>query len=131
MPLQNFLAPFLLALATALLPGAASAQDKVKVVATFSILGDFAKAIGGDRVEVATLVGPDGDAHSYSPTPADSRRLTEAKLVVANGLKLAGWMGRLIRSSGTKARVVEAAKGVQPLKVEEHGQSGHGHAEVD
>ena len=109
---------------------AASAQDKPKVVATFSILADLANNVGGDRVEVATLVGPDGDAHVYSPTPADGRRLAEAKLVVANGLKLEGWMGRLIKSSGTAAPVVEAAKGVQPLKAEEHGHD-HGHADVD
>ena len=101
---------------------AASAQDKPKVVATFSILADLANNVGGDRVEVATLVGPDGDAHVYSPTPADGRRLADAKLVVANGLKFEGWMSRLIKSSGTKAPVVEAAKGVEPIKAEEHGR---------
>ena len=133
MALKSFRAALLLALAAALLPRAAGAEDKVKVVATFSILGDFAKEIGGERVEVATLVGPDGDAHSYSPTPADSRRLGEAKLVVVNGLKLEGWIARLIKSSGTKARVVEAAKGVKPLKAEaEPGhEHGHDHAEFD
>src|SRR5215213_5489194 len=109
---------------------AASAQDKPKVVATFSILADLANNIGGDRVDVATLVGPDGDAHVYSPTPADGRRLAGAKLVIANGFKFEGWMSRLIKSSGTKALVVEAAKGVEPIKAEEHGQD-HGHADVD
>src|SRR3954465_12582551 len=88
---------------------AASAQDKPKVVATFSILADLAKNVGGDRVEVTTLVGPDGDAHVYSPTPAGGRRLAEAKLVVANGLKLEGWMGRLIKSSRPQAPGVEEA----------------------
>jgi zinc/manganese transport system substrate-binding protein len=113
------------------LPYAARAQEKPKVVATFSILGDLARNVGGDRVEVSTLVGPDGDAHVYSPTPADGRRLAEAKLVIANGLKLEGWMGRLIKSSGTKARVIEGAKGVQPVKAEgEHGH-GHPHADID
>ena len=113
---------------------AASAQDKPKVVATFSILADLANNVGGDRVEVATLVGPDGDAHVYSPTPADGRRLADAKLVIANGFKFEGWMSRLIKSSGTKALVVEAAKGVEPIKAEEHGQDhghDHGHADVD
>ncbi|HKG84813.1 MAG TPA: metal ABC transporter substrate-binding protein [Beijerinckiaceae bacterium] len=107
---------------------AASAQDKPKVVATFSILADLANNIGGDRVDVATLVGPDGDAHVYSPTPADGRRLADAKLVIANGFRFEGWMSRLIKSSGTKALVVEAAKGVEPIKAEEHGD---GHADVD
>jgi zinc/manganese transport system substrate-binding protein len=109
---------------------AASAQDKPKVVATFSILADLANNVGGDRVEVATLVGPDGDAHVYSPTPADGRRLADAKLVIANGFKFEGWMSRLIKSSGTKALVVEAAKGVEPIKAEERGHD-HGHAHVD
>src|SRR5215207_1405130 len=109
---------------------AASAQDKPKVVATFSILADLANNIGGDRVDVATLVGPDGDAHVYSPTPADGRRLADAKLVIANGFKFEGWMSRLIKSSGTKALVVEAAKGVEPIKAEEHGHD-HGHADLD
>ena len=105
---------------------AAHAQERTKVVATFSILADLARNVGGERVHVSALVGPDGDAHVYSPTPADSRRLAEAKLVVANGLKLEGWIGRLIKSSGTKAQVIEAAKGVQPIKADE--EKGHGHA---
>jgi zinc/manganese transport system substrate-binding protein len=123
----------LAAAALGALPMKVMAQDrpaeKPKVVATFSILGDLVKNVGGDRIEVSTLVGPDGDAHVYSPTPTDGRRIADAALVVANGLKLEGWMGRLIKSSGTKARVVEAAKGVQPIKAEEHGD--HGHADVD
>ena len=62
-------------------------QEKLKVVATFSILGDFvARTSAASGSSVTTLVGPDGDAHVYSPTPADGRRLAEAKLVVANGL---------------------------------------------
>ena len=117
------------------LPVAAGAQEKPaekpKVVATFSILGDLARNVGGERVEVETLVGPDGDAHVYSPTPADGRRLAAAALVVANGLRLEGWIGRLIRSSGTKARVVEAAKGVEPVKAEGRQEHGHDHADVD
>jgi zinc/manganese transport system substrate-binding protein len=103
----------------------AEAQDKVPVVATFTIIGDFAKNVGGDRIALSTLVGPDGDAHVYSPTPADGRRLAEAKVVLTNGLKFEGWMSRLIRSSGTKASIVEASKGVQTLKVE--GKKGHRH----
>ncbi|MDQ4136033.1 MAG: metal ABC transporter substrate-binding protein [Pseudomonadota bacterium] len=104
-------------------PALAQEPARLKVVATFSILADFARQVGGERVEVTTLVGPDGDAHVYSPTPADSRRLAEARLVVANGLGFEGWMARLIRSSGTKAPVVEAAKGAKPLK----GTDSHGH----
>jgi zinc/manganese transport system substrate-binding protein len=113
-----------LSLAASSLPVAAQDTGKLKVVATFSILGDMVRNIGGERVEVATLVGPDGDAHVYSPTPADGRRLTEAKIVFTNGLKFEGWIDRLVKSSGTKAVKIEAAKGVKPLK---SGDEGHGH----
>jgi zinc/manganese transport system substrate-binding protein len=115
-----------LALAASSLPAAAQIADKLKVVATFSILGDMVRNVGGERVEVATLVGPNGDAHVYSPTPADGRRLTEAKIVFTNGLKFEGWIDRLVKSSGTGAETIEAAKGVKPLKGEEEGH-GHGH----
>jgi ABC-type Zn uptake system ZnuABC Zn-binding protein ZnuA len=99
-------------------PSLAEGQpDKVKVVATFSILGDLVRQVGGDRVELVTLVGPDGDAHVYAPTPADSRRLAGAALVVANGLGFEGWISRLIRSSGTRARLVEATQGIRPLAI--------------
>jgi zinc/manganese transport system substrate-binding protein len=114
-----------LTLAASVLPAAAQNVDRLKVVATFSILGDMVRNVGGERIEVKTLVGPNGDAHVYSPTPADGRRLTEAKIVFTNGLKFEGWIDRLVKSSGTKAAKVEAAKGVKSLKGEEEG---HGHA---
>jgi zinc/manganese transport system substrate-binding protein len=119
------------ALALAAGPAMAQPAGKLKTVATFSILGDLVGQVGGDRVEVVTLVRPDGDAHVYSPTPADARKLAEAKAVFTNGLKLEGWISRLIKSSGTKATVVESAKGVTPLEeaAEGHGHSGgHAHA---
>jgi zinc/manganese transport system substrate-binding protein len=102
----------------------------VPVVATFSILADIVKAVGGEHVAVSALVGPDGDAHSYAPTPADARQLAQARLVVVNGLGFEGWIQRLIRSSGTRAKVVTATAGLTPLKAEgghSHGHS-HGHA---
>jgi zinc/manganese transport system substrate-binding protein len=115
-----------LALAASSLPAAAQPADKLKVVATFSILGDMVRNVGGERIEVATLVGPNGDAHVYSPTPADGRRLTQARIVFTNGLKFEGWIDRLVKSSGTKAAKIEAAKGVKSLEGEDDGH-GHGH----
>jgi zinc/manganese transport system substrate-binding protein len=121
-----------LALAASSLPAAAQTADKLKVVATFSILGDMVRNVGGERVEVATLVGPNGDAHVYSPTPADGRRLTEAKIVFTNGLKFEGWIDRLVKSSGTRAEKIEAAKGVKPLKSNDEGHGhDHGHGGSD
>ena len=109
-----------------LMPAAAQTAEKLKVVATFSILGDLVRSVGGERVDVTTFVGPNGDAHVYSPTPADGRRLTEARVVFTNGLKFEGWIDRLIKSSGTKAVRVEASKGVKTLSGEESGHT-HGH----
>ena len=121
-----------LVMAGTALPAAAQTADKLKVVATFSILGDLVRNVGGDRVEVTTLVGPNGDAHVYSPSPADGRRLTEAKIVFTNGLKFEGWIDRLVKSSGTKAPAVEAAKGVKALKEEAAGHDhGHAHGSAD
>jgi zinc/manganese transport system substrate-binding protein len=92
------------------------AQERVNVVASFSILGDFAKNVGGDRVSVSTLVGADGDVHVYTPAPADARTIADAKLLIVNGLGLEGWLPRLLQSSGSKAPIVIATKGIAPLK---------------
>src|SRR5258708_718016 len=115
------------ALAAALLISAqlspARAQDKLNVVATFSILADLVKNVGGDRVEVKSLVGPNGDAHVYQPTPNDAKTVSDAKLVFVNGLGFEGWMARLVKASGAKAAMITATKGVKPRKMEEGGHS--------
>jgi zinc/manganese transport system substrate-binding protein len=109
--------------------GTASAQEKFRVVATFSIIGDFVKNVGGDRAQVATLVGPDADAHVYSPAPADAKKLADAKVVFVNGLGYEGWMSRLIKAAGSKAPVVVTTKGIKERKAE--GGHGHGHGKTD
>jgi zinc/manganese transport system substrate-binding protein len=103
---------------TALIGARASAQDRIRVVASFSILGDLVRNVGGDRLEVATLVGPDSDAHAFSPTPADARTLGGAKAVVVNGLGLEGWMTRLVKASGGKAPLVVATQGIATRTLE-------------
>jgi len=102
----------------------AQAADKIKAVASFSILGDMLRQVGGDRVEVITLVGPNGDAHVYQPTPTDAKHLSEAKVLVINGLGFEGWIARLEQSSGFKGLVVTASKGVktQQMTEEEEGK---------
>jgi zinc/manganese transport system substrate-binding protein len=119
-----------LALAALLMSQAgASAQDKLKVVATFSILADFVKNVGGERVEVQALVDPGGDAHVYQPTPGDAKTLADAKVVFVNGLGFEGWIARLIKASATKATPVTATKGIKPRKaVDDHG---HAHEDAD
>lgn len=93
----------------------ASAAERLRAVATFSILGDLVRQVGGDAVDVTTLVGPDADAHGYSPAPGDSRTLAAAGIVVVNGLGFEGWLDRLIRASGAKASVVVASDGVATI----------------
>jgi zinc/manganese transport system substrate-binding protein len=94
------------------------AAEKLKAVASFSILADLVKQVGGDHVEVTAIVGPDGDAHVFQPSPLDAKAIADANIVVINGLGLEGWTARLIQSSGTKAPVVVASKGVRPLQGE-------------
>src|SRR5438309_4585412 len=88
-------------------------KDKLKAVASFSILGDFVRNVGGERVEVAALVGPDGNAHVYAPSPADAKRVADARLVFVNGLGFEGWLDRLVKASGTKATIVVASRGIK------------------
>jgi zinc/manganese transport system substrate-binding protein len=100
----------------------AQTSTKVPVVATFSILADFARNVGGSRVDVTMLVGPNGDTHVYQPKPADAEQLGAARLIVVNGLGLEGWIDRLIKASGTKAPVVVATQGLKPQKMREEGR---------
>lgn len=112
----------------------AHAQEKLPVVASFSILGDFVREVGAERVAVTTLVGPNGDAHVYSPSPTDAKSVASAKLIVVNGLKFEGWLPRLIKSSGAKGVVATATTGIKPIEAEEDAHAhdkarahDHGH----
>ncbi len=107
----------------------AEAADKLKTVTSFSILGDMVRQVGGDRVEVTTLAGPNGDAHVFSPTPADARTLASADVFFVNGLGFEGWMERLEKSSGFKGMTIAASNGITPLTMEGGHQDHHdGHA---
>ncbi len=108
------------------LPQAAHAQDKIKVLASFSILGDLVREVGGDRVEVSTLAGANADMHGFQPTPAHAKAVAGARLVVINGLGLEGWADRLVKAANYKGARLVATKGVKALTAETHGH-GHGH----
>ena len=110
----------LIGLALLLASGPARAAERINVVASFSILADMVRNVGGNNVDVTALVGPDGDAHVYAPTPADARKVADAKLVVINGLGFEGWMPRLLQASGSKALVAVATKGIMPRKMGGH-----------
>ena len=112
------------------MPGAVAAAETVRVVASFSILADMVRRVGGERVSVHALVGPDSDTHVFRPSPEDAKRLARADLVVVNGLRFEGWMERLTAAAGYAGPVVVATEGVTPLRNgghQDHGdKGGHG-----
>ncbi len=111
---------------------AGAAEPALRAVASFSILGDLVRQVGGERVAVEVLVGPGSDAHVYSPKPAQAKQVGQAQLVFSNGMGFDGWMARLLKSAGFKGRHVVASAGIKPLKgaADEHGH-GHAHAAAD
>lgn len=102
----------ILLLALSLHLGQAWADTRPRVIASFSILGDLVAQVGGDRIQLAVLVGPDQDAHMYQPSPGDSRQIGAANLVIVNGLGFEGWMSRLINASGYQGPVIVATEGL-------------------
>lgn len=92
---------------------AATPAAPLKAVASFTILADMLREVGGELVQVESLVGPNGDAHLFEPRPADLRRLAQADLLVVNGLHFERWMERLLKASGYRGRLVVASDGVE------------------
>ena len=131
---------------------ASQAGEKLKVVASFSILGDMTARVGGDNIDLTTLVGPGGDAHVFEPRPTDAETVSKAQLMIVNGLGFEGWLDRLVEASGSKAKIVVATGGVETTKPgkgpgpedeakhddhtedetkDEHAEDGHGHGDLD
>ncbi|TDT96420.1 zinc/manganese transport system substrate-binding protein [Azorhizobium sp. AG788] len=142
---RTLLAAALVLGATPALAQSPAPAAKLPVVASFSILGDFVKNVGGDRIALSTIVGPNADTHVYQPTPNDAKKLAGAKVIFVNGLGFEGWMDRLVKASGTKATVVVATKGItprerskdEPQDDDDHGpkgkkaDAGHDHGPID
>jgi len=93
-------------------------DDHVKVVASFSILGNMVEEVVGDLADVTTIVGPDADAHVYQPSVADAKAVAEADIIFVNGLGFETWSDTLISESGTEASVHVATDGITPVEVE-------------
>jgi zinc/manganese transport system substrate-binding protein len=110
-----------LAILAAIWSGGSQARD-LDVVATFTVLADMVREVGGVHVHVRSLVGPNGDPHVYEPTPQDGAALSKADLIFVSGLGLEGWMDRLIAASGTKAKVVVASNGVRTRQMTQAGE---------
>ena len=105
----------LVAAAIAFFVASSADAAKLRVVASFSILGDITAQIGGDRIDLHTLVGPNSDAHVYEPTPVDGKTIAQADVIVLNGLNFEPWAERLIKSAAAKGTVVVASAGVKAL----------------
>ena len=128
MTMRNALLKFIATVFSLTLVATASGTPDrpIRAVATFSILGDMVSRIGGEHVAVTTLVGPNGDAHVYRPTPAAARAVSEAHILVVNGLDFEGWLDRLMEASDFGGVRVVATAGIEPITVEDDGDE-HGH----
>lgn len=96
--------------------------EKLKVVATFSVLGDFVRVIAGDNVMLTTMVGPGSDAHAFEPAPSDSVHLADADVVIENGLGFEAWLDNLYAAAGSKAVRMVSSTGIAPRQMTENGQ---------
>ena len=115
--------------ANGLLPGISPAAEPLPVVASFSILGDLVQVVGGERVKVTTLVGPDADAHAFEPKPAHVKAILQSRLFVINGLNFEPWAQKLARSANYKGQTLVASQGIKVRNLPP--DQGHKHAEAD
>ena len=114
---------FALSLALGALGTSAALSAPIDVVASFSILGDMVGRVGGDRVALTTIVGPNADTHVYDPTPADAAAVGKAKVFFVSGLGFEGWMDRLVEATGYKGALVVASEGVSSRQMDEDGET--------
>jgi zinc/manganese transport system substrate-binding protein len=96
---------------------------EVNAVASFSILGDMVARVGGDRVAVTTIVGPNADTHVYEPKPSDAAAVAGADIFFVNGLGFEGWMDRFVQSTGYSGQLVVASDGVATHEMDEDGET--------
>lgn len=113
--------PFVLAL-SALITAPAALAKTVQAVASFTVLADIVENVGGEHVAVKSLVGPNGDPHSFEPVPKDGQSLTEADVVFVSGLGMEGWIDRLIAASGYKGKTIVASEGINTRQMKEDGE---------
>ena len=111
--------------------GSHGAAD-LRVVATSSIVGDLVRQVAGDSADLTVLVPPDGDVHTYDPTPREGMAVTDADLVFAVGLGFEPWLDGMLASSAADARLVNLSDGLRPRGAstdhgETAGHAGHNH----
>ena len=112
-------------------PAWAQSTEPTRVVATFSILGDMVDRIGGTHISLTTLVGPNGDTHVYQPTPQAAAAVSEADVLIMNGLEFEGWLERLTEAAAFDGTLVVATAGVEPIPFDQHDEHHEGHDDHD
>jgi zinc/manganese transport system substrate-binding protein len=98
----------------------ATPAARLKVVATFSIIGDFAAQVGGDKIDLSVLVPAGGDAHDFEPAPSDAAKIADAGVILENGVAFESWLDALYTASGSKAMRAPLADGVALREGGEH-----------
>jgi len=114
--MKTLLRAFVLLILT--ITSSAAAADQIRVVASFSILGDMVRQVTGNHASVTTIVGPDADAHIYEPSTSDAKAVANADVIFVNGLGFETWSDTLIKTAGGNAKVFVATEGVTPLRVD-------------
>lgn len=113
-------------------PAHLEAGEKLAVVATTNILGDVVSQVGGDQIDLFTLMRTGVDPHSYVPTPADTAAVHDAHVVLANGLGLEGFLDGMLADSGGEAAIVHVSEGIQSREATSgHQEDDHGNEEID
>lgn len=110
--------------------GPTPGPDALRVVTTTTILADLVREVGGERVDVVSLVPKGGEVHTFDPTPADVQRVTRAQVIFANGLGLDDWLAALAEDAGASAEVVRAGEdlpGVAYLAGGHEGEAANPH----
>jgi len=108
-----------------------AAEAPLKVVASFSILANLVEEVGGDQVQVTSLVGPNGDAHVYEPTASDAKQVAGAQLLFANGLGFEHWLHGLTNAAAFKGKLIVVSDGIQPRKMGDQAHAGDDPNETD
>lgn len=106
-------------------PALLHADEPTRVVASFSVLGDMVERIGGEHVDLTTLVGPEGDAHVYQPTPTAARDVAAAEVLIVNGLEFEGWLDRLAEAASFDGTLIVATAGIEPIAFGEDDHDDH------
>ncbi len=104
---------------------------KPTVLASASMWADMAKELGGDHINVDLIVPRGSDPHMYEPTPGDAKKVSDADLILINGLTFEGWINDLIANSGTEAETITITQYVTPISSDVYKAATDPHAWMD